>query len=76
MTCALCDSPLQGKLDTFGNHGEEVCLTCHLFFATKQAETKLFQEKAIATGMSKMEYLSQLIDTPLGLITRGRTDLV
>jgi hypothetical protein len=75
MICALCDTPLQGKLDTFGNCGEEVCLTCHLFFATAQAETKRFQDEAAATGMSKMEFLSQLVDTPLGLICRGRTDL-
>ncbi len=75
MTCALCDTPLQGKLDTFGNCGEEVCLTCHLFFATAQAETALFYESAKRAGMSKMEFLSQLVDTPLGLICRGRTDL-
>jgi hypothetical protein len=76
MTCCLCETPLSGGLDTFGNFGEETCINCHLFFATAQVETKLFQEFATATGMSKMEFLSQLIDTPLGLIARGRTDLV
>lgn len=76
MTCTLCNSPLSGGLDTFGNFGEETCINCHLFFATHQVDTQRFEEFAIATGMSKMEFLSQLIDTPLGLIARGRTDLV